>query len=188
MAPGNEATIMKRSRSLLRGGFPVRSSNCRSCFVALVLAGLVAGGIWSWCVRAFAGPADQLVGELRRFEGHTDLARCLAVSRDGRLVLSGGHDKTLRLWDLNSGKQIWQTTAHRDIVRGVALPPDGKRALSSGQDGLVYLWDATNGKAIRPPIRFTTPATSVAFSPDGKQCLVGLDNNLLSLWDLDNWK
>src|SRR5262249_12475796 len=131
-----------------------------------------------------AGPAEDAVGQLRRLEGHTDLARCLAVSHDGRFILSGGHDKTLRLWDANTGKQIWQLVAHRDVLRSVAFSPDGKRALSSGQDGAVHLWDIETGRALRRAAQFGTPVPSLAFSPDGKRALIGLDNNTLQLWDI----
>src|SRR5262245_33773933 len=104
-----------------------------------------------WNLPALAGPAEDLVGPLRRLEGHTDLARCLAVSCDGRFLISGGHDRSLRLWDARSGKQLWQTAAHGDVVRSVAFSPDGKHVMSSGQDGLVSVWDAGTGKALRLP-------------------------------------
>jgi WD40 repeat protein len=133
-----------------------------------------------------AAPVEEKVGEIRRFEGHTDLARCVAVSPDGKLALSGGHDKTIRLWDLQTGKPVWSVTAHNGDVRSVAFSPDGKQALSSGQDGALAQWDIKTGKVVRRPTYFRTPVPGAAFSPDGKFALVGLDNQTLQLWDLMN--
>ena len=59
----------------------------------------------------------------------------MTVLADGRRALSGSHDRTLRLWDLETGAELRRFEGMRDRVTSVALLPDGRRALSGSQTG-----------------------------------------------------
>jgi WD40 repeat protein len=79
-------------------------------------------------------------GEVRRFEGHTGLVPGMALSSDGRRLLTGGEDKTMRLWDVNTGKELKKFTGHSDTVGCVAFSSDGRRAISGSLDRTVRIW------------------------------------------------
>jgi WD40 repeat protein len=64
----------------------------------------------------------------------------VALSRDGRRLLSGSRDKTVRLWDTATGRQLYRFDRHTDAVESVALSRDGRFGLSGGDDGTVRLW------------------------------------------------
>jgi WD40 repeat protein len=64
------------------------------------------------------------------------------MTPDARLALSGGDDSTLRLWDLDAGRELHRVAITTDWVRCVALTSDGRRAVS-GTGPLVYVWDLT---------------------------------------------
>src|SRR5262249_39190580 len=85
-------------------------------------------------------PPDALA-EVRRFTGHTDEVLCVALSPDGRYALSGGKDRSVRLWDVPTGKELKRFDGHREAVWCVAFSPSGRRALSGGDDRTVLLWD-----------------------------------------------
>jgi WD40 repeat protein len=78
--------------------------------------------------------------ELHRFEGHARPVEALALSADGRRLLSGSLDGTVRLWDVASGRQLECFLGHAEGVWCVALSADGRCAVSAGEDRLIRIW------------------------------------------------
>jgi TIR domain/WD domain, G-beta repeat len=77
----------------------------------------------------------------RSFTGHTSMVNSVAFSPDGRFALSGSHDKTLKLWDVGTAKELRSFTGHGSVVTSVAFSPDGRFALSGSHDATLKLWD-----------------------------------------------
>jgi WD40 repeat protein/tRNA A-37 threonylcarbamoyl transferase component Bud32 len=114
------------------------------------------------------------VGPVRTFEGHTDVVRSAALSRDGRLALSGGADKVLRLWDVRTGKELRRFEGHQDEIRCVALSADGQRAVSGSADGVVKLWDLAAGRVTHEySSGRSSPVDALALTPDGTRLVYG---------------
>src|SRR5205814_325277 len=90
---------------------------------------------------------DKVYPELR-LTGHKDEVWSVSVSADGKRVLTSSGDKTLRLWDAHTGKQLRVFEGHTSSVRSAALSQDGKRVLSGSVDHTVRLWDATTGQGL----------------------------------------
>jgi WD40 repeat protein len=77
---------------------------------------------------------------VRRFAGHTGYVYGAAYSPDGKYVLSSGADGTVRLWDVQTGKEVRRFTGHKDEVRNVTFSPEGKYILTASSDGTARLW------------------------------------------------
>jgi len=71
--------------------------------------------------------------------GHSDYVNSVVFSPDGRQVLSGSDDKTIKLWDVNTGREIRTFSGHTDWIRSVAFSPDGNRILSYSDDETIKL-------------------------------------------------
>jgi WD40 repeat protein len=112
----------------------------------------------------------------------------VAFSPDGRRIVSGSDDKTLRLWDVASGKLIGEPlVGHAKAVRSVAFSPDGRRLVSGSNDNTLRIWNLDDAKT-KTLKGHTWRVTSVAFSPDGQRIVSGSDDNTLRLWDVGSGK
>jgi WD40 repeat protein len=109
---------------------------------------------------------------------------CMAVSRDGSKVITGGgpREAALRLWDLKESK----VEPFGPVTNGsqcVALSPDGRHVLT-GSDRHIQIWDLTSVSATRLLKGHTKSVTSVAISPDGQRALSGSLDKTIRLWDV----
>lgn len=132
--------------------------------------------------------ATPSVGLASPFKGHTGPILCLALSADGKKVLSGGQDRTIRIWDAGSGKELAKLEGHSEAVAGVAFSRDGKNVLSGSHDRTLRFWDAETGKEIMKLEGHTDQITSVAISPDAKKAISGSRDKTVRLWDLPGRK
>jgi WD40 repeat protein len=109
----------------------------------------------------------------------------VAVLPDGRRALSGSMDRTLRLWDLDTGAELRRFEGHSDPVRAVAVLPDGRRALSSSSDGTLRLWDLETGAELRRFEGHSKAVMTVAVLADGRCALSSSSDGTLRLWDIE---
>ena len=109
---------------------------------------------------------------------HAAQVNSVVFSPDSKLLASGSHDKTVRLWEVATGKELRRLEGHQGAILALALSPDGKVLASGGEDRTTRLWDMATGKEVR---RLQTSIVhSIAFSPDGKT--VASAGGDLELW------
>jgi WD40 repeat protein len=106
------------------------------------------------------------------------------MSHDGKTVISGSDDHTLKLWDLDTGKEIYTFIGHKDWVTTLAISPDGKKAISASRDKTLKLWNLQPGHKIRTFIGHKDWVTTLAISPDGEKAISASRDNTLKLWNL----
>jgi WD40 repeat protein len=93
----------------------------------------------------------------------------VAFAPDGKLLATGGEQRTVLLWDLETGKVKSELSGHTGELRCLAFSPDGKLLASAGHDKTVRLWSVETGKARGQPLHgHTEHVLGLAWSPDGK--------------------
>lgn len=118
--------------------------------------------------------------------GHSAPVDAVVFSPDGKFLASAGEDKTIKLWDVKSGKELATLAGHTDFVRAVAFSPDGTTLFSASEDKTAKVWDVPSGKLRETlPLTGTPNLRALALSPDGKILALAADNELVvRLWDV----
>ena len=122
--------------------------------------------------------------------GHLDE---VAFSPDGRrLAAVGGHtavhpDREVKVWDAQTGEEIFSLPGHVGGLQSVAFSPDGRRLVSAGLDQTVKLWDAATGDEVLTLRGHLDNVISVAFSPDGCKLASASVDNTVRIWDATPW-
>jgi WD40 repeat protein/serine/threonine protein kinase len=118
------------------------------------------------------------------FEGHSGEVGSVCLSADGRWALSGSKDRTLRLWEVATGRCVRRFEGHTKQVESVCLSADGRWALSGSADHTVRLWEVATGRCVRTFEGHTNSVDSVSLSADGRLALSGSSDNTLRLWEV----
>jgi WD40 repeat protein/uncharacterized caspase-like protein len=127
---------------------------------------------------------------------HTKEVFSVALSSDGRTAATAGEDRTIKLWDVASGRLVRTLIGHSESISAVVFSPDGTLVASASRDGTAVLWEVSTGGLMR---RFeeknrsgvSMAVKSLAFSPDGRAILTGSmrvssDEKQIRLWGTQN--
>jgi WD40 repeat protein len=111
----------------------------------------------------------------------------VALSPDGRRMVSGYRGGTVAIWDLTTQHPLARSLLgnHKDLVTAVAFAPDGKTIVSGSDDKTLIRWDAETLRAIGAPLEgHKSNIETVAVSPDGTLIASGDVDGAIMLWDV----
>ena len=132
---------------------------------------------------------------IRRLEGHTERVSAVAFDPSGRFFASGSSDKTIRLWDRSSLREVKRFLLDADVVMSLDVSPDG-RLLASASHRVVppfthstlSLWEVSSGQELTRFSGHTQWVTTVAFTPDGRFLASGSGDGTVRLWNVNSGK
>ncbi len=114
--------------------------------------------------------------------GHTAAVNEVIFSPDETTAISAGEDKTICLWNSETGELRAKLTGHEATIHALAISPDGQTLASASDDGVVRLWDAAAGRSIKTIPGHQGRAYALAFSPDGRTLASAGDDCVIRLW------
>ncbi len=126
----------------------------------------VASAGHDWTVALWETASES--APVRLFEGHESAVQALASDASGRWLASGGADKTVKLWNLET-RQIKRTYRnHSDFVSALAVSADSNLVAAASLDGSIKLWSTTSSRPQRTYTAHKARVTSIAFSANGE--------------------
>jgi WD40 repeat protein len=149
----------------------------------------MVSGCWAGDKETIARVWDVQTGkELMQLKGHTGSISCLAWSGDGKRILTGSVDQSIRLWDASNGKELKAIEkAHTRWLHSVLFSPDGKKAVSCGNDKDVVVWDLETGKEHKRMTQ-AAPVRGLAWMPEGKQLVTAGFDGSVRILDVETGK
>jgi len=132
--------------------------------------------------------AVEKLAPLRTLRGHTAAVFSVALSADGQTLVSGSLDKTIKVWNLSTGKEIRTLTGHTDAIWSVALSADGRTLVSGSLDKTIKVWNLSTGKELRTLTGHKYDIRSVVLSADGRTLVSGSLDKTIKVWNLSTGK
>jgi WD40 repeat protein/serine/threonine protein kinase len=126
------------------------------------------------------------VGLVRTMEGHGAEVRAVAIAQDGQTALSAANERSMRLWNVRTGKEVRRLDTSGEI-RAMAMTPDGQKAVTLSADGMLQAWDVESGRStynMSYGIR-NTLVESVAIAPNGSRFVYSYNGTYVSVHNLD---
>ncbi len=139
----------------------------------------VASSIGIWMYSVATGD------ELALLTGHTAQIHELVFSPDGNILASTGNDRTLRLWDTDTGQQLMVLSDGRNLSEPLAFSPDGT-TIAGGQTDTIQIWNVATGDPLATLTGHTDTVEALAFAPDGNTLASASEDLSIRLWDIDS--
>ncbi|NCS42520.1 MAG: protein kinase [Microcystis aeruginosa BS11-05] len=191
---------------------PVKKNNLRNGLIAIggvLLLGIgITQGYGYLKYKRFPVTPQFLISGLvdtpflyKTLTGHSDMVTSVVYSPDGRYLASGSDDKTIKIWEVATGKELRTLTGHSDRVSSVAYSPDGRYLASGSSDDTIKIWEVATGKELRTltghsswvkELRTLTGHSgwvqSVVYSHDGRYLASGSGHNTITIWEVATGK
>ena len=124
----------------------------------------------------------QLYEDRGTLSGHSDSVNAVAFSADQKTLATASTDGTVKLWEIETGKELAMFRGHQGMVNTVAFSANGKSLATGGEDGEVKLWDVVTRQEIAT-LHMEDEVRSVAFSTNGKVLASAGSDSAVALWD-----
>jgi WD40 repeat protein len=160
-----------------------KTDNQRIYGICLTSKGQALGVADNNTIKVFRTDSKELIGEFKN--GHKSQILTIDISKDSSILVSGGKDSTLIIWNFINKKILKSLTFQKGIISSVQISPNGKFLISGGTDNKVYLFDIVKNNVVGEFNKHTNDITSVAFTPDGNFFASAAGDKSINIYDTE---
>ncbi|MEA5420041.1 protein kinase [Spirulina sp. CCNP1310] len=163
---------------------PQESPQQRRWPLGLGIALLVAFGSYGgWQAYQTVWPSSITYAAPEQWAGHTSFINDLAISPDSQYLITGSADRTLKIWDLNSGDLRHTLEGHGSFINAVEITPDGQFVITGSADRTIKVWRVEDGHLERTLSGHQGFVDQLHLSPDGQTLVSTGADHTVRIWD-----
>jgi len=170
-------------------GILVIASEIKNSDQAGMFRYILATGGFDYKIKVWEFSTDQIesfnLSLEQTLNGHLGSIRALKFSPDGKLLISGSYDKTIKQWSINDGNLIQNSFDNLSSIQSIALSYDGQIIASGGEGGKIYFWEAQTGVKRGSLSGNNQAVKALEFSGDGQLLVAGCNDGSIKLWRLE---
>lgn len=134
---------------------------------------------------AFATQTTTEKPELILQTGHSEKIEAIAYSPDGQYIATGSSDRTIKIWEAATGRELRALKSGNTGIKALAYSPDGRVLASSGNDGKLRLWETASGQERAVINAHPKAVLALTFSPDGRWLASGgTEDQVIKIWEV----
>ena len=156
------------------------TKRCRTRFAA----GFADGSVKLWDISSVLSPRATIIKEPLNWQTHTGPVNWLAFSPDGARLATAGEDQIVKIWDVNSGEELFTLHGHAGGISFVVFSLDGTRLATTSKDHTVRVWDILTAEPVFI-LSNSLESSWVTFSPDGTRLAASHVNGTAKIWDAE---
>lgn len=155
--------------------------------IACLLLFVGLGGYGSWRISQQYTTniiSNDQIPVAKTITGHSSFVNYAIISPDGQTLASASADKTIKIWNLATGKEIRTLQGHSSFINYLVISPDGQILASASADKTIKLWNLITGQIIRTITGHDNYVNYLAMSPDGQTLVSASADKTIKIWDL----
>ncbi len=125
---------------------------------------------------------------LRTLTEHLNVVVSVSLSADATLAVSGSWDKTVRVWEVGTGRCLRELEGHEGKINAVSLNANGSLAASVCSEGVIRYWEVSTGRCVRTRKTTSGWIWDLCLSADGRLAITGGQDRCLRVWDVETGK
>ncbi len=180
-AAGTTLTAERESRTFQKRWF----------IAGVATLAVISGGYGIWQLyHHYNAPVvnSENISLVKTLKGHSSYINDLLISSDGQKLFSASADNTIKIWDIDTGKEIHTLRGHSSAVNYLVISPDGQKLFSASADQTIKVWDSATGKAIGTLKGHSSSINYLTISSDGQKLFSASADKTIKIWDSDTGK